>query len=120
MAPYKICVIGLGYVGLPLARLLSTKHETIGFDMNQRHVDVLITGHDATLEVSGELLQDAINNYGFKCTTNLEDIKDCNEYIVAVPTPVNEDNTPDLKSLLSASETVGKVILPREIIDARL
>ena len=66
----KICVIGLGYVGLPLARLFSTKFETIGYDMNQRRVDALMTGHDATLEVSDELLQDAIKNHGFRCTTD--------------------------------------------------
>ena len=71
----KICVIGLGYVGLPLARLFSTKFETIGFDMNQHRVDALMTGHDATLEVSDDLLQDAIKNHGFRCTTDLEEIK---------------------------------------------
>lgn len=74
----KICVIGLGYVGLPLARLFSTKYPTVGFDMNQKRVDALNAGHDATLEVSDELLQEAINNYGFICTTNLDDIRDCN------------------------------------------
>lgn len=116
MATYKICVIGLGYVGLPLARLFSTKYETIGFDMNQKRIDALMTGHDATLEVSDELLQDAINHHGFKCTTNLNEIKDCNVYIVAVPTPVNDDNTPDLKPLWQASETVGKVISKGDIV----
>ena len=89
MNEIKICVIGLGYVGLPLARLFSTKYQTIGFDMNQKRVDTLMTGHDATLEVSDELLQNAISNHGFKCTTNLEDIKECNFYVVAVPTPVD-------------------------------
>ena len=69
--PIKICVIGLGYVGLPLARLFSTKYQTIGFDMNQKRVDALNGGHDATLEVSDELLQDAIKNHGFRCTTVL-------------------------------------------------
>lgn len=112
----KICVIGLGYVGLPLARLFSTKFETIGFDMNQARVDALMAGHDATLEVSDELLQDAINNHGFKCTTSLDDIKDCNFYVVAVPTPVDENNRPDLRPLLGASETVGKVISKGDIV----
>ena len=112
----KICVIGLGYVGLPLARLFSTKYETIGFDMNQSRVDALNGGHDATLEVSDELLQDAINNHGFKCTTNLEDIKSCNFYVVAVPTPVDENNRPDLKPLWGASDTVGKVISKGDIV----
>lgn len=111
----KICVIGLGYVGLPLARLFSTKYPTVGFDMNQKRVDALMTGHDLTLEVSDELLQAAIKN-GFKCTTKLEDIKDCNVYIVAVPTPVDANNHPDLKPLWSASETVGKVISKGDVV----
>lgn len=113
---YKICVIGLGYVGLPLARLFSTKYKTIGFDMNQSRVDALNEGHDATLEVSDELLKDAINNYGFKCTTNIEEIKDCNFYVVAVPTPVDDNNRPDLRPLWGASETVGKVISKGDIV----
>ncbi len=116
MQNIQICVIGLGYVGLPLARLFSTKYETIGFDMNQSRVDALNGGHDATLEVSDELLQDAINNHGFRCTTNLDDIKGCNFYVVAVPTPVDENNRPDLKPLWGASETVGKVISKGDIV----
>lgn len=116
MEKIKICVIGLGYVGLPLARLFSTKYPTVGFDMNQKRVDALNAGHDATLEVSDELLQEAINNYGFRCTTNLEDIRDCNFYVVAVPTPVDDNNRPDLKPLWGASETVGKVIKPGDIV----
>lgn len=112
----KICVIGLGYVGLPLARLFSTKYETVGFDMNQSRVDALNDGHDATLEVSDELLQDAINNHGFKCTTNLDDIKGCNFYVVAVPTPVDENNRPDLRPLWGASDTIGKVISKGDIV----
>lgn len=111
----KICVIGLGYVGLPLARLFSTKYQTIGFDMNQKRVDALMEGHDATLEVSDELLQSAIAN-GFKCTINLEEIKDCNFYVVAVPTPVDDNNRPDLRPLWGASETVGKVISKGDIV----
>ena len=116
MKDTKICVIGLGYVGLPLARLFSTKFETIGFDMNQARVDALMTGHDATLEVSDDLLQDAIKNHGFRCTTNLEEIKKCNFYVVAVPTPVDEDNRPDLRPLWGASETVGKVISKGDVV----
>jgi nucleotide sugar dehydrogenase len=112
----KIGVIGLGYVGLPLARLFSTKFKTIGFDMNQSRVDALMAGHDATLEVDDDLLQDAINKNGFKCTSNIEDIKDCNFYIVAVPTPVDSNNRPDLTPLISASETVGKVISKDDIV----
>ena len=116
MKDTKICVIGLGYVGLPLARLFSTKFETIGFDMNQARVDALMTGHDATLEVSDDLLQDAIKNHGFRCTTNLAEIKKCNFYVVAVPTPVDEDNRPDLRPLWGASETVGKVISKGDVV----
>ena len=116
MQNIKICVIGLGYVGLPLARLFSTKYETIGFDMNQKRVEALMLGHDATLEVSDELLQEAINKYGFRCTTNLEEIRKCNFYVVAVPTPVDENNRPDLKPLWGASETVGKVISKGDVV----
>lgn len=116
MENIKICVIGLGYVGLPLARLFSTKYPTVGFDMNQKRVDALNAGHDATLEVSDELLQDAINNNGFKCTTSPDEIRDCNFYVVAVPTPVDDNNRPDLKPLWGASETVGKVISKGDIV----
>jgi len=112
----RIAVIGLGYVGLPLARLFSTKFKTIGFDMNQARVDALMAGHDATLEVSDELLQDAINHHGFVCTANLDDIKDCNFYVVAVPTPVNSDNNPDLTPLYGASTSVGRVISKGDIV----
>ena len=112
----KICVIGLGYVGLPLARLFSMKFPTVGFDMNQSRVDALMTGHDATLEVPDELLKDAIQNNGFQCTTNLDAIKDCNFYIVAVPTPVDVNNRPDLEPLIKASETVGKVISRGDVV----
>lgn len=112
----KICVIGLGYVGLPLARLFSTKYQTVGFDMNQSRVDALMAGHDATGEVADNLLLDAILNHGFQCTTSLEDIKDCNFYIVAVPTPVDQDKKPDLTPLLKASETVGMVISKGDVV----
>ena len=115
MKETKICVIGLGYVGLPLARLFSTKFTTVGFDMNQARVDALMTGHDATLEVDDCLLQEAIAN-GFKCTTDLEEIRDCNFYVVAVPTPVDDNNRPDLNPLWGASETVGKVISKGDIV----
>jgi UDP-N-acetyl-D-galactosamine dehydrogenase len=112
----KICVIGLGYVGLPLARLFSTQYPTVGFDMNQRRVDALMAGHDATLEVADDLLQEAIGKHGFVCTTDLEKIRDCNFYVVAVPTPVDENNRPDLLPLVGASETVGKVISKGDVV----
>ena len=112
----KIAVIGLGYVGLPLARLFSTKYKTVGFDMNQARVDALMQGHDTTLEVSDDLLQDAISKHGFICTSDLEEIRHCNFYVVAVPTPVDENNRPDLQPLRGASETVGKVISKADIV----
>lgn len=116
MNDIKIAVIGLGYVGLPLARLFSTKYKTIGFDLNTERCEALMAGHDATLEVSDNLLQDAIKNHGFLCTSDIERIKDCNFYVVAVPTPVDENNHPDLRPLCGASETVGKVISKGDIV----
>ena len=111
----RICVIGLGYVGLPLARLMSTKYKTVGFDFNQSRVDELMSGRDRTLEVDDKLLQEAIQN-GFTCTTDIDQIRDCNFYIVAVPTPVDKNNNPDLRPLYGASETVGKVISKGDIV----
>ncbi len=112
----KICVIGLGYVGLPLARLFSTKYPTIGYDLNQKRIDELMAGHDSTLEVDDGLLQDAIKNHGFVCTSDMEKIRGCNFYVVAVPTPVDDNKAPDLRPLKGASETVGKVISKGDIV----
>lgn len=111
----KIAIIGLGYVGLPLARLFSTKYPTVGFDINKNRVAELMQGHDATLEVDDELLQNAISK-GFLCTCDLDAIRDCNVYIVTVPTPVDINNNPDLTPLYKASETVGKVISKGDIV----
>ena len=116
MKETKICVIGLGYVGLPLARLFSTRYKTVGYDTDTALVDALMQGHDATLEVSDELLQDAIHNHGFVCTSDIEQIRDCNFYIVAVPTPVDDDNNPDLTMLKGASATVGRVIGKGDVV----
>lgn len=112
----KIAVIGLGYVGLPLARLFSTKYSTIGYDMNQKRVNELMQGKDSTMEVEEELLQKAINENHFKCTTDLEEIRKCNFYVVAVPTPVDDNNRPDLRPLWGASETIGKVISRGDVV----
>lgn len=112
----KIAVIGLGYVGLPLARLFSTKYSTIGYDMNQKRVNELMQGKDSTMEVEEELLQKAINENHFKCTTDLEEIRKCNFYVVAVPTPVDDNNRPDLRPLWGASETIGKVISKGDVV----
>jgi UDP-N-acetyl-D-galactosamine dehydrogenase len=111
----KIAVIGLGYVGLPLARLFSTKYKTIGFDVKKNRVTELTAGYDSTLEVPDTLLRSALQN-GFVCTSNIDDIRDCNFYIVAVPTPVDKHNNPDLTPLYKASETVGQVISKGDIV----
>jgi len=115
MNDIKIAVIGLGYVGLPLARLFSTKYKTIGFDINKARVAELMEGYDSTLEIESDLLNKAFAK-GFVCSTNIEDIKDCNFYIVTVPTPVDRNNRPDLTPLLKASETIGKVISKGDIV----
>lgn len=111
----KIAVIGLGYVGLPLARLFSTRFTTIGYDLNPKRVKALNEGHDETLEVSDDELSNALNN-GFKCTNDIEDIRQCNFYIVAVPTPVDENNRPDLRPLWNASDLIGKVISRGDVV----
>lgn len=116
MDTLKIAVIGLGYVGLPLARLFSTKYPTVGFDINKNRIEELMKGHDATLEVEDALLQEAISTHGFICTNDLEKIRDCNFYVVTVPTPVDINNNPDLTPLYKASETVGKVIGKNDIV----
>lgn len=111
----KIAVIGLGYVGLPLARLFSTKYTTVGFDINEARIKELMSGHDSTLEVEDELLQEAIAN-GFTCTSDLNEISDANIYVVTVPTPVDKHHRPDLTPLVKASETVGKVLRKGDIV----
>ncbi len=122
MKDIKIAVIGLGYVGLPLARLFSTKYPTVGYDLNPKRVEELMSGHDSTLEVDDDLLQRALemgrnnSDKGLTCTSNIDEICACNFYVVAVPTPVDKNNNPDLRPLYSASETVGKVISKGDIV----
>lgn len=116
MKDIKIAVIGLGYVGLPLARLFATKYPTVGFDLSQRRCEELMSGHDSTLEVADDLLQEAIGKYGFVCTSDIEQIRSCNFFIVAVPTPVDKDNRPDLSPLVGASTTIGKVLKAGDIV----
>jgi len=111
----KIAVIGLGYVGLPLAHAFSFKYEVVGLDINQDRINELNIGFDRTLELSETQVKEAINN-GMKFTSNLEDIKDCNIYIVTVPTPINEDNEPDLTPLIKSSQSVGKVLKKGDIV----
>jgi UDP-N-acetyl-D-galactosamine dehydrogenase len=119
----KIGIIGLGYVGLPLARLFATKYPVVGFDINQNRVNELKDGRDLTLEVDVELLKsvlisDISKNFikGLFCTTSIDDIKECNFYIVTVPTPVDKHNRPDLTPLVKASETIGLVIKKGDIV----
>ncbi len=111
----RIGVIGLGYVGLPLARLFSTKYPVVGFDINRARVEALNSGHDASLEVSDQLLKEALDN-GLSCTAEMKDLEKCNFYIVAVPTPVDKDNKPDLTPLYGASQIIGKVISEGNIV----
>jgi len=122
MSLKKIAVIGLGYVGLPLARLFSTKYPVVGFDINQNRINELRSGIDTTLEVSDIELQEVLTvnldglENGLFCSSNLEDIANCNYYIVTVPTPVDKNNRPDLTPLYKASETVGKVLKKGDIV----
>jgi UDP-N-acetyl-D-galactosamine dehydrogenase len=118
----KIAVIGLGYVGLPLARLFATQYQVVGFDINQVRIAELNAGSDKTLEVSDDVLQavlvkDFINNAkGLLCSATLADIEDSTHYIITVPTPVDKNNRPDLTPLYKASETVGKVLKKGDIV----
>ena len=121
MTNIKIAVIGLGYVGLPLARLFATKYSVVGFDINAERIAELQSGKDSTMEVSEELLTQVTKNepsaeIGLFCTDNLEILKDCNYYVVTVPTPVDATNRPDLTPLYKSSETVGKVLKKGDIV----
>ncbi|NNT72541.1 nucleotide sugar dehydrogenase [Flavobacterium sp. IMCC34852] len=117
----KIAVIGLGYVGLPLARLFATKYPVVGFDINQNRINELNSGLDSTLEVDEAALNEVLvgsanESTGLFCSSSIEDIRDCNYYIVTVPTPVDKNNRPDLNPLYKSSETVGKVLKPGDIV----
>ena len=122
MSTIKIAIIGLGYVGLPLARLFATKYPTIGFDINEARIKELRSGKDSTLEVEDNILQAVLTETpkmqgnGLYCSNQLEDIADCNYYIVTVPTPVDSTNRPILTPLYKASETVGKVLKKGDIV----
>lgn len=117
----KIAVIGLGYVGLPLARLFATKYPVVGFDINQSRVSSLKSGTDTTLEIDDAALQNVLvdNNegkVGLYCTTSLNDIANCNYFIITVPTPVDKNNRPDLNPLYKSSESVGKILKKGDIV----
>ena len=117
----KIAIIGLGYVGLPLARLFATKYAVVGFDINTERVHELRAGKDTTLEVEDEVLKSVLvdnssDAVGLYCSTLITDVKDCNYYIITVPTPVDKNNRPVLTPLLKASETVGSVLKKDDIV----
>ena len=117
----KIAIIGLGYVGLPLARLFATKYVVIGFDINEKRIQELNSGHDSTLEVEDAILQNVLvdnlsDSSGLYCTSELAVLGACNVYIVTVPTPVDKNNRPDLTPLYKASETVAKVLKKGDIV----
>lgn len=123
MQNIKIAIVGLGYVGLPLARLFATKYAVVGFDVKKERVQELMKGIDSTLEVQEQMLKNVLKQSiptrgetGLYCSCKLADIRDCNYYIITVPTPVDKHNRPDLTPLLKASETVGKVITPGNIV----
>jgi UDP-N-acetyl-D-galactosamine dehydrogenase len=117
----KIAIIGLGYVGLPLARLFATKYSVVGFDINANRISELMSGVDSTQEVDKETLQSVLigedsDSNGLFCTNQLDKIKDCNYYIITVPTPVDKNNRPILTPLIKASETVGAVLKEGDIV----
>ena len=121
MKKEKIAIIGLGYVGLPLARLFATKYPVVGFDINSGRITELMSGLDSTLEVDNEtlksvLVEDISDSNGLYCTNQLEKIKDCNYYIITVPTPVDKNNRPILTPLVNASKTVGAVLKKGDIV----
>jgi len=121
MQDIKIAIIGLGYVGLPLARLFATKYSVVGFDINQKRINELRSGNDSTLEVNNEVLQAVLkdssnSDLGLLCSYDLKDIEDCNYFVVTVPTPVDKNNRPDLTPLYKSSETVGKVLKKGDIV----
>ncbi|QOR62600.1 nucleotide sugar dehydrogenase [Sulfurovum sp. ST-21] len=112
---HKIAIIGLGYVGLPLAHAFSEKYEVVGFDINGERIEELNRGYDRTLELDDTQMKEALEN-GMKFTTDLDEIADCNIYIVTVPTPIDSSNRPDLTPLIKASESVGKVLKKDDIV----
>ena len=112
---YKIAIIGLGYVGLPLAHAFSEKYEVVGFDIAQWRIDELNNAYDRTLELDEVQMKEAISN-GMKFSSDLDAIADCNVYIVTVPTPIDKHKKPDLTPLIKASESIGKVLKKDDIV----
>ena len=111
----KIAIIGLGYVGLPLAHAFSSKYKVVGFDINQERIDELNSGFDRTLELSKSQVKESIDN-GMMFSTSLDDIKDSNIYIVTVPTPIDNNNEPDLTPIIKSTQSIAKVIKQDDIV----
>jgi UDP-N-acetyl-D-glucosamine/UDP-N-acetyl-D-galactosamine dehydrogenase len=118
----RIAIIGLGYVGLPLARLFATKYNVVGYDINKTRIEELRNGHDRTLELEDDILQAVLINkdqnikIGLYCTSNILDIEQCNIFIITVPTPIDKYNRPDLTPLQKASETVANVLKKGDLV----
>jgi UDP-N-acetyl-D-galactosamine dehydrogenase len=117
----KIAIVGLGYVGLPLARLFATKYNVVGYDINKRRIEELSKGKDTTLEIETELLKSVLKDkpddgIGLFCSSNITHIKDCNYYIVTVPTPVDKNNRPNLNALYKSSKAIGEVLKKDDIV----
>ncbi len=115
MKDYKIAIIGLGYVGLPLAHAFSSKYKVVGFDINSSRIDELNMGLDRTLELTNEQVNESLKN-GMKFTLDIEDIRESNVYIVTVPTPIDENHEPDLTPIEKSTETVAKVLKKGDIV----
>ena len=118
---FNICIVGLGYVGLPLAVAFAEKYKVIGFDINQQRVNELISGNDRTLEIDELLLNSIldinnVNEFGLYLTTNKHEIANCNIFIVTVPTPTDKHNRPVLTPLIKSSETIGSVLKKGDIV----
>jgi len=111
---YKIAIIGLGYIGLPLATIFAKKFKVVGYDINKLRIQELEKNFDNTLEVGANVLSSVSNTLSF--TSNLQDIRDCNIYIITVPTPIDKANRPNLTHLINASRVVGSVINKNDIV----
>lgn len=115
MDEIKICIIGLGYVGLPLAHAFSDKYQVVGLDINPSRVDELNGGFDRTLELTSEQVKESIKN-GMSFTSNIDEAEDCNVYIITVPTPIDSSNEPDLTPIIKSTESVGKILKKDDIV----
>ena len=114
LSKVKIAIIGLGYVGLPLAFEFSKRFPTVGYDINKERINELEKGHDRTLEIKDDVLSENITNISY--SSNIRDLKDCNIYIITVPTPIDDANQPDLSPLIESSSAVGGVLNKNDVV----